>query len=264
MTTPPKLSKWPFFLGNFLLIGLAALIVARSPAPFSLNEGLVCMASVALGACLSVWPFLREYQAELKLRQVDALADAAGQFGNLEAIQSQIADATAQWQHIQQSASETVAGARELSAQMKAQMSEFTAFLQKASDVEKNHLRLELDKLRRSERDWLQAVVHILDHVFALHAAGTRSGQPALQAQLGQFQFACRDAARRLGLVSFAPVVQDPFDPQLHQLKDGAKAGEGLRVSEILAVGYTFQGELVRKALVTASSALPEPAPSAT
>ena len=62
-----------------------------------------------------------------------------------------------------------------------------------------------MDKLRKMEGDWLKVAVQILDHVFALFRAAERSGQPALIEQLGQFQNACRDAARRIGLVPFAP-----------------------------------------------------------
>jgi len=44
------------------------------------------------------------------------------------------------------------------------------------NDSEKTTLRLEVEKLRRGELEWLQALVHILDHVFALHTAAMHSG----------------------------------------------------------------------------------------
>ena len=47
----------------------------------------------------------------------------------------------------------------------------FGDFLRKSNDAEKSHLRLEVDKLRRSENEWLQILVRILDHIFALHQA---------------------------------------------------------------------------------------------
>ena len=42
-------------------------------------------------------------------------------------------------------------------------------FLAKANDSEKGFLRLEVDKLKRAEGEWLQTLVRILDHVNALH-----------------------------------------------------------------------------------------------
>jgi molecular chaperone GrpE (heat shock protein) len=48
----------------------------------------------------------------------------------------------------------------------------------------------------------------------------------------------------------------DAFDPKLHQLKDKLVPDENAIVGETLAPGYTFQGQLVRRALVV----LKEPA----
>jgi len=111
--------------------------------------------------------------------------------------------------------------------------------------------RLEVDKLRRVEKDWLQVLVRMLDHVYALHQGALRSGQPNLIGQLGAFQHACRDAARRVGLAPFTADESEPFDEQRHQLTDGDhKAAAHALVAETLATGYTFQGQLIRPALV--------------
>jgi len=73
------------------------------------------------------------------------------------------------------------------------------------------HLELETAKLRRAEGDWLQVTVRILDHVFALYVAAARSGQPRLAEQIAAFQNACRDAARRVGLVAHAGALERPM-----------------------------------------------------
>ena len=72
--------------------------------------------------------------------------------------------------------------------------------------------------MRRAEAEWIQIVVHILDHVFAVFQAANRSGQPALAEQMGHFQNSCRDAARRIGLVATLVKAGDPYDPNLHKL----------------------------------------------
>jgi molecular chaperone GrpE (heat shock protein) len=91
----------------------------------------------------------------------------------------------------------------------------------------------------------------MLDHVYALHQGAIRSGAPKLIEQLGHFQTACRDAARRVGLVPYAASAAEPFDAQKHQLVDvEAKAPLGATVAETVASGYTFQGRLIRPALV--------------
>src|SRR5207253_2985991 len=127
----------------------------------------------------------------------------------------------------------------------------FADFMQKTNDAEKGHLRLEVDKLRRGEGEWLQSVVRILDHVYAIHQAGVRSGQPALKEQLGQFQTACRETVRRMGLIAFEAKPDEPFNEKTHQLLDPeAKPPPHARVAETIATGYTFQGQFVRPALV--------------
>jgi molecular chaperone GrpE (heat shock protein) len=74
--------------------------------------------------------------------------------------------------------------------------------------------------------------------------------------QIGQFHHGCRDTARRIGLAPMAGREGEPFDPKLHQLRDKSLPAENAIVGETLAPGYTFQGQLVRRALV----ALKEPA----
>jgi hypothetical protein len=127
----------------------------------------------------------------------------------------------------------------------------FAEFMQKANDSEKGHLRLETEKLRRNEGEWMQIVVRLLDHVFALQQAGARSAQPNVREQLTLFQNACRDVVRRIGLTPIEAVPDEPFDEQRHQLLDpAAKPATGALVAETLATGYTFQGQLIRRALV--------------
>jgi molecular chaperone GrpE (heat shock protein) len=91
----------------------------------------------------------------------------------------------------------------------------------------------------------------MLDHVFALHQGALRSGQPDLIAQLAGFQNSCRDAARRVGLTPVLAGEAEPFDAQRHQLIDGdSTPATDAVIAETVAVGYTFQGKLVRPVLV--------------
>jgi molecular chaperone GrpE (heat shock protein) len=60
-----------------------------------------------------------------------------------------------------------------------------------------------------------------------------------------------RDAARRVGLTPFVAADAEPFDGQRHQVMDGGAApAAGAIVAETVATGYTFQGRLIRPALV--------------
>jgi molecular chaperone GrpE (heat shock protein) len=78
-----------------------------------------------------------------------------------------------------------------------------------------------------------------------------RSGQPGLVEQIGLFQNACRDAARRVGLTPFVAEPAEGFDEQRHQIVNGdPQPTAGALIDETVATGYTFQGKLLRPALV--------------
>jgi len=106
-------------------------------------------------------------------------------------------------------------------------------------------------------------VVRLLDHVYALHQAGLRSGQLVLIEQLRNFQNACRDAARRLGVVPVEAKPDEPFNDATHQLADPeSKPPTSALISETIATGYTFRGQVLRLPLVNVKAG-PESAPEA-
>lgn len=249
-----KLPKWPFWLTDFLLLGLAGFVVWRMPHPISMPAVVLCIALCAFGGIVGSLPFILEYRAFLKTVEVNALGSVVAQIQNLEKVSAQISDATNRWAAVQESvagqADKTAGSAKAIADRMSEEVRQFSAFMEQINDNEKVTLRLEVEKLRRGEAEWLQTVVRILDHIFALHAAAVRSGQPKIAEQLTHFQNACRGVIRRLGLVAFAGEQNEPFNPERHQAADGVKTDADSVVGETVAAGYTFQGKLLRPALV--------------
>jgi molecular chaperone GrpE (heat shock protein) len=251
-----SLPWWPFLAADALFLALAALLLQQGHKPLLLWEAVLLIACVAAGAACCLIPLLRRNQDEQALAQARVLADALNQFQKIDEVAAQIVGATSQWREFRQQTDEISASTKSLAGSISAEAKAFREFLQKAGDSEKSHLRLELEKLRRTETEWLQVVIHILDHVSALYQAARQSGQPGLIEQIGQFHNGCRDVARRVGLAPISGREGEPFDPNLHLLKDNSVPAEKAAVGETLALGYTFQGKLVRRALV----ALKEPA----
>jgi molecular chaperone GrpE (heat shock protein) len=248
---PPRVPKWPFFTGDALLLGAAYFIYARSELP--MNEGEMALAAlcVAAGALFGVVPFLVEYRVVARVAEAAGLTTVVSQLQRLDELAAEIRGATGLWQTVQEQADKTVAAAESIAQRMTAEVKSFSEFMQRANDTEKANLRLEAEKLRRGEGDWLAVLVRVLDHVYALHQAGLRSGQPALMEQLTHFRNACLDTARRVGLAPFGAEPDEPFDAQRHQAADAdGKPSEGALVSQTLATGYTFQGRFLRPALV--------------
>jgi molecular chaperone GrpE (heat shock protein) len=255
--TAPKLAKWPFLAGDAFLLWTACFIYIQSKVPMRSVELLLAAACIAVGALLAVVPFILEYRALARLVEVDALTTVVAQIQALEKIAEAIAAATGRWQNAQDAADKTAAAARSIADRMAAEVRAFSEFMQKVNDSERTTLRLEVEKLRRGENDWLQVLVRMLDHVHALNAGAKRSGQPRLIEQLGHFQDACRDAARRVGVVPFHPEPEERFDGGRHQVFEGnGEVPSGATVAETIATGYTFQGRLVRPALVRLQDAM--------
>lgn len=249
-----QVPKWPFLAGNAALIAVAAVVIYRAAHPITATEILIATASVALGALLGCLPFILEYRATSKLVELNALGTVSEKLNGLEAFSGQIATATDQWARVQEitqgNADKTIAAAKEISDRMANEVREFNEFQAKMNDAEKGALRLEVEKLRRIEGDWLQVVARILDHIFALHNAAARSGQPELAEQVSHFQHACRDTARRVGLVPFDVALGEKFDAERHRVHGVEHPPADAIAAETLAPGLTFQGRLIRPALV--------------
>jgi molecular chaperone GrpE (heat shock protein) len=246
-----KIAKWPFLIGDALLLAFAYFIVWKSPHPISQLEIIVCFVSAGVGTVIGILPFVLDYRVIGKVIEANALGTVAEKIQKLEQLAAQIHSATNQWEIAQGQAEKTSTGAKEIADKMAAEVREFAEFMEKMNDSEKATLRLEVEKLHRGEAEWLQVLVRILDHVFALHAAAVHSGQPKLAEQITQFQNACHGTARRIGLTPFIAAPDEPFNAERHQAVDTqGKPPADAAVAETVGSGYTFQGKLLRPALV--------------
>ena len=247
----PRLPKWPFLAGDGLLLASAYFVYARGQHPMAAAELALATGCVALGALFALLPYILEFRLTAKLVESTSLTTAVSQLQKLESIAGQISGATGRWQIVQEEAEKTAGAAKVIADRMTAEVKAFSEFMQRANDAERSHLRLEVEKLRRVESEWLQVLVRVLDHVHALHAGAVRSGQRSLIEQLTLFQNSCRDAARRVGLAPFSAAASEPFDRQRHQVADNSEEiPENAVVADTIASGYTFQGRMLRPALV--------------
>ena len=249
-----KIPKWIFLLSNAVLLAVAAAVIYKAAHPISQTEIIAATACVALGAVLGCLPFILDYRATGKLIEVHAVGEVSEKIQDLKRLAAQVSTATDQWARVQEvtqdGAKKTVAAANEISERITTEIREFNEFQVKLNDTEKGALRLEVEKLRRTEGEWLQVVARILDHIFALHTAAARSGQPELAEQIGNFQNACRDAARRVGLTPFVAEPGESFDQERHRAHGVENPSADAVAAETLAPGLTFQGRLIRPALV--------------
>lgn len=254
----------PFLLGDVILLGASGVIFAQAQRPMNAIEVACFTVCVALGAGLGTLPFLLRHRQEARLLETlagtERVVAAVERLREVEQVADRIANATGLWQMVQDTSAQTVASAKDIAERMAAETKDFTNFMQRANDGQRQTLQLEIEKLRRAEGDWIQVSVRILDHVYALYRAALRSEQRGLMEQIGNFQNACRDVARRVGLVAYIAENGLAFDPQLHQLPDpNAPAPEGAIVVDTLGTGFSFQGQVLRLPVVIVDTRRPAP-----
>lgn len=256
----PKPAKLPFFVADLFLVSTAVFVFYQSPRPlpvWALSLVVICALAAAWFAVL---PFILEFRSVSRLAETEALTEVAAQVQQMEAVAEQIGSATAQWQTVQEAAAKTSGEARAIAERMAGEVKAFNEFMERANNTEKVTLRLEVDKLRRAEGEWLQVLVGVMDHVYALYRGAVKSGQRSVAEQVSGFQNACREVTRRVGLAPFVAKPQEAFTPDRHQFVEGnEKATAGSMVGETLATGYTYQGRMVRPALVSLVAAGAEP-----
>lgn len=247
-------TKWPYWTA-FAVLNIAAFAVVFKAA-HPISDKVICaiIGGVLAGAVAACLPYVLEYCATSKLVELNALGTVAEQLGDLKQYAEQISAATNQWALVQEATKgntdKTVAAAKEIAERMTEEIREFNEFQLKLNDTEKGALRLEVEKLRRAEGEWLQVLARILDHIFALHNAASRSGNTDLAEQIGNFQSACRDAARRVGLTPFSAAPQEKFDAQKHRAHGVENPPTDALIDETLAPGISYQGRLLRPVLV--------------
>lgn len=241
----------PFLISATVLNLVGYYIMKTSPHPISnLTGGLVAVCVVS-AAIISVLPFMWDAKAALRSEELDTLAIASSQIKDVQRLVDSISTATAQWMTVQEHSAMAVEAARTVSSEMTAEAKRFSEFMAQANDREKSTLKLEVEKLKRGEAEWLQVVVVMLDHVYALYHAALRSEKQNVINQLTNFRLACHEAARRMGLVPFIAEDGDSFDGEKHQWAKGDEAVPAeSAVHRTVVMGLTFQGQQIRRAVV--------------
>ncbi|HEY3855992.1 MAG TPA: nucleotide exchange factor GrpE [Verrucomicrobiae bacterium] len=251
-----RLPLWPFLLADAFLVGMGGLLLWLGHRPLLWWEASLIVVCVAAAAGSFIFPFTRRNHDDQALAQAKILSHTSLKLQQIDQLVAQITGATGQWREFHEQSSKNTAATKAVAESVSAEAKKTAELLQKADDIEKGNLRLEAEKLRKAEAEWIQIVVFILDHVFAVFQAAHRSGQPAFVEQMGLFQNSCRDAARRIGLVATLVKAGDPYDPNLHKLPDNIVANGHSIVAETLATGYTFQGQIIRRPLVALKETL--------
>lgn len=153
----PKLPKLPFLIGDGLLLVTAVLIAQRSDSPLSGTALLAIVACVAVGAALAAVPYLVDYAR----RQDAALLDRQNSLEALArttaASAEQIGIAASGLHEIAELVQRNLKHAEQLPQKLQEKINEFGRQRDEAIVAENEALTQEVNSLRASEAEKLEA-----------------------------------------------------------------------------------------------------------
>ena len=194
----PRPPKWPYFLGDALLLALACY-VGLTVDPLSPLALSIIFGCVALGALLAAVPYVFDALADQRA------ADAAFQ-QKLEAQNQRLAHATevlaataAQIKAAHEAAAKAVHAADALPYKLQEKIAEFTNQLQQRDDEDKAAMAKELDLLRDTEGQRLTALVGTIQAATKEFAAIEKEARAALESARHEASEAAPALAAALG-----------------------------------------------------------------
>jgi len=243
----PKIEKWPFVTGGLsLLVAAGGLLVFFNNRPETWILTLTLFAFVS-GVLINLLPFVLEYLRKSRQINAEDFDSALAKVQGIEKIAELISDATEQWNRNCRSTAKTTAT---ISALIQTGEDRLKTVLQEANDRQLDELQQERDRLQRSNRQWLETLVGILDELFLLQQTAKRTGQHESLQQLETLQQKSLELSHKAGLGQYLAKTGEPFDPRFHRA-NGNGIPPNPRIKETLVPGFSFQGRCIRLPLVS-------------
>jgi hypothetical protein len=163
----PRLNPVPFIVADIVLVGAAALIGWRAPAPLGTAALAGIAACVAIGAVILLYPFVVNHAR----RQEEAMQERADQIEALartvSASAEQISIAASNLPAIAENSARQLKAAEQLPAALKQQLAGLQQQLAATANEENAALRHDLDTLRSAETSKLVAALDGLSRATA-------------------------------------------------------------------------------------------------
>jgi hypothetical protein len=152
----PKLSPWPFIVGDAVLLGTAAVVASQSVAPLTGTPLVATVVCVGLGAALACVPFLLNYTR----RQDLALAERQNEIAALARITAESAEqlgiAAQGLQSLNELTQRSLKHLDQLPQKLQEKINDFKTQLNEVAVTENEMLAQEVNTLRTSEIERLE------------------------------------------------------------------------------------------------------------
>jgi hypothetical protein len=186
----PKLSPWPFLIGDAFLLATAAYLASRSPEPLAGPTLIAVVVCVGLGAVLACIPFLLSYTRRQDLALAERQNEIAALARTTAESAEQISIVAQGLQTISESTHRALKPLDHLPQKLQEKINEFKAQLNEVTIDENEALAQEVNTLRTSEIERLEtafaSVRKTATELAALETA-TRQHLTDLTASLARF-----------------------------------------------------------------------------
>ncbi|MBK8479324.1 MAG: hypothetical protein IPL39_24505 [Opitutaceae bacterium] len=182
----PRPPKWPYFLGDGVLLVLAGLIGLLAPSPLSATALSMIFGCVALGSVLGVLPFLLDFAAGQHEAEAALQLKLEAQNTRLHQSAETIASIAGQLKSAHEATARAVHTAETLPYRLQEKIAEFTTQLQTRDDEEKATMLKELEALRDAEGQRLTAIAEKIQAATKEFLATEQQVMPALTAAVKQ------------------------------------------------------------------------------
>lgn len=250
-SNPSASDKAPFVVTDLVLILTAVGILTFTQHPLSGSAIWTITLLVASGAWIAVTPWIMEQRSKTRLAELDGLKGVEESIQKMNSFSDGVNSALLSLSNVQEIAQASAKRAAEAEEKIAQYGQDFEERFTKAANYEKSALQLEIDKLKRIEKDWVSSASGMLDHILALASAGIHSGKPEIAEQMKRFRAACLDIASHAGIQPYMPAPTDLYDPEKHAVPPNAPtpAAEA-KIARVLAPGFIYQGVMTRKAMI--------------
>ncbi len=179
-TLPPRPPKWPYFLGDALLLAVACFVAATAETPLSAPALSVVFGCVALGSVLAALPYLLDFLATQREAELEFQQKLEVQNQRLLHAVETLASTSGQLKSAHEAATRAVHAADTLPYRLQEKIAEFTAQLQERDDEDKAAMAKELETLRDAEGQRLAALVSTIQSATKDFAAVEQEARAAL------------------------------------------------------------------------------------
>ena len=180
-TVSPRPPKWPYLLGDALLLALACAIGLATERPLSPVALTAVFGCVAFGSILGALPFLLDFLAQQRAAAALLQQKLDLQGLKLQQAADTLAATSAQLKAAHEAAARAVHAADNLPYRLQEKVAEFTTQLQERDDEEKAAMAKELEALRDAEGQRLATLVHSIQTATKEFSAIEQAARTALE-----------------------------------------------------------------------------------